>query len=106
MIRIWNKISDLVNDGSFVGLQNEYAKAQPFHHVVIDDFLKKDVIDSLADEFPLFDDEVWHTNNNPLEVKKTLNDWNKFGKATYNFFHILNNQRNIQKAGQGAWFDI
>lgn len=97
---MWDNLGDLVNDGSFLGLKNEYAKAQPFHHVVIDDFLKKDVIASLADEFPLFDDEVWHTYNNPLEVKKTCNDWNKFGKATYNFFHIFNKQETSQKLAE------
>ena len=85
-------IYDLVNEASLVGLKEEFLEAKPFHHVVIDNFLKSNVVDLLEAEFPSFDDEVWHTYNNPLEVKKTCNDWNKFGRATYNFFHIFNSQ--------------
>lgn len=49
--------------------------------IVIDDFLSN--ADEIAEEFPDFSSNVWHEYNNSIEIKKTCNDWNAFGPATY-----------------------
>ena len=94
---MWKNIEDLTNQNSLINLQDKYEQAEPFHYVVIDNFLKSNVVNLLEEEFPSFDDEVWHTYNNPLEVKKTCNDWNKFGQHIYNFFRIINDQQTANK---------
>lgn len=62
----------------------------PFPHIVIDDFLDDDLANKLSDEFLPYDDPKWFFYNNPLEHKKTLNDWSKFPSETYKFFNYLN----------------
>ena len=49
--------------------------------IVIDDFLPN--AEAVAAEFPDFHSNVWHEYNNPIEIKKTCNNWNAFGPETY-----------------------
>lgn len=70
----------------------DWAGAKPFPHVVIDGFFEPALAREIAAEFPPFDrghDSIWHRYDNPLEVKLTLNDWNRFGPATYRAFSRL-----------------
>jgi Rps23 Pro-64 3,4-dihydroxylase Tpa1-like proline 4-hydroxylase len=61
----------------------------PFNYIIIDDFLEAVVLNSVQDEFPHFDDPVWHVYDNPVEKKKTTNNWNQFKPATYSLLHYL-----------------
>lgn len=63
--------------------------AKPFPHAVIDDFFDARVAAALAVEFGGGVDE-WHSYDSPLEVKRTCNDWNRFGQITYQTVHWLN----------------
>lgn len=68
----------------------DFAKAMPFSHCVVDNFLPEELAHTLSEEFPSFDDPKWHQYNNAIEIKKTCNNWNLFPKATYDTFNALN----------------
>jgi hypothetical protein len=79
-----------VNKINFEDYINEWSENKPFNHLIIDNFLSKDVIDAVVNEFPDFDDESWKLYNNAIEIKKLLNHWDKFGAETYKLFNYLN----------------
>ena len=49
--------------------RERYQRAEPFPHVVIDDFLPAEVLDRVLEEFPSKDDPVWARYKNPAEKK-------------------------------------
>ena len=59
-------------------LNKSFTTAKPFNHVVIDDFFDEESALALSKEFPDFDDSLWFVYVNPLEKKKTCNEWNLF----------------------------
>lgn len=64
----------------------------PYYHCVIDNFLDEDLARTLANEFPPYDSPKWFFYNNPLENKKTINNWYEFPPETYRFMQrILSN---------------
>lgn len=71
---------------NFQGFKN----AKPFPYTVIDNFFQRDIALSLEAEFPSYDDEKWHTYDNPIEVKRVCNNWNVFPPLTYKVFSLLN----------------
>lgn len=62
---------------------------EPFTHMVLDNFLDTDVADKLEAEFPEFNNPLWYDYNNPLEVKRTMNFWDRFPPTTYQVFWEL-----------------
>ena len=64
----------------------------PFSHVVIDDFLDLSVAKAIEHEFFDYDNEVWHVYSNPIEEKKTCNQWNLFPPTIYQFFFHLHSK--------------
>lgn len=64
----------------------------PFPHLVIDGFFEESLAHQLSKDFPEFDDHVWHTYDNAIEVKKTLNNWHHFTPALYRFFSDINSR--------------
>lgn len=70
-----------------------YEKGNPFPFCICDNFLNVKFLNNIVKEFPSYHEKnKWYEYNNPIEVKKTMNDWNKFGKNTYTFFSILNSE--------------
>ena len=67
----------------------------PFDHLVIDDFFPLERAQKLSQEFPAYDDPSWFFYNNPLEKKKTINNWYDFPPETYKTFTLLNSQEFI-----------
>ena len=63
--------------------------SEPFNHAIIDDFFDLTFADSLESEFPNFDSPIWYCYNNPVEVKKTSNFWDRFPPNTYRAFWDL-----------------
>lgn len=59
----------------------------PFWHAIVDDFLEE--ADEIANEFPEPDDPCWFRYDNPLEIKQTCNNWQRFGPATYRAFQSM-----------------
>ena len=50
-------------------LHKSFITAEPFHHVVIDDFLTRSAL-ALSKEFPDFHDPLWFVYDNPLERRR------------------------------------
>jgi hypothetical protein len=68
------QFSEAINVGGvFRLLQSSFQKAQPFPHVVIDDFLAPDLARQAEAEFPGPEAPIWWTYNNPLEKKLACN---------------------------------
>lgn len=69
----------------------------PFTYTVKDNFLDEQLALTLSDEFLSFDDPSWFFYNNPLEHKKTINNWYNFPPTTYSFFSYLNSSLFVDK---------
>jgi hypothetical protein len=69
-----------------------YTTAQPFPHVVIDDFLPPSVLQRVLDEFPEPDDRDWEDFDNPREVKLALADTEEMGPNTRELLSEFNGQ--------------
>ena len=72
-------------------LQSQFLSAEPFDHVVIDNFFLPEVVDQLVSEFPDYNAElVWNAHyNNAIENKKACNHWDKFPSMSYRVFAYL-----------------
>lgn len=62
-----------------------YQEAEPYPHIVLDDFLKEDLAKELLMEFPRVSDD-WYDYDNPFEKKKALD---KLDKLPINFQFAL-----------------
>ena len=67
-----------------------FKNNKPFNHCVIDNFFELKLAKKLENDFPDFNSNIWHEYNNPIEVKKSCNDWNLFPKDTYKVMSYLN----------------
>lgn len=90
-------ISSFINPIDFSSLKAEWNNSLPFNHVAIDNFLNNDLINTVVSEFPDFESNDWRIYNNPIEVKKLLNHWDKFGERTYQLFSFLNSREFISE---------
>lgn len=64
--------------------------AKPFHHCVVENFIKEPFLNEIEKEFLSFDSPKWFVYNNAIEDKKALNDWNVFPPQTYKLFSYMN----------------
>jgi Rps23 Pro-64 3,4-dihydroxylase Tpa1-like proline 4-hydroxylase len=69
----------------------------PFNHWVIDNFLPLDTAKKLSNEFMDYNYPKWYCYNNPLENKKTCNDWWEFPPKTYEFLMHLSSSDIVLK---------
>ena len=81
----------------FSNLKSQWTSAEPFHHLIIDDFLDPDIAMKVVNEFPPFDGKEWHIYDNAIEIKKTHNNWNMFGPETYKLFTFFNSRAFIDE---------
>ena len=81
----------IINDQFWRGFRDAFTSAEPFSHVVIDNFFTDEMVSALVAEFPAYDAEgVWNAHyNNPIENKKACNHWDKFPRHTYTALHYL-----------------
>jgi len=63
---------------------------EPFEYFIFDNFISHENALKLSKEFLHFDSPHWYDYDNPLEVKKTCNNWYHFPPMTYSFFQELN----------------
>ena len=70
---------------------------EPFGHSVIDNFLDENIALKLSNEVLDYHSPNWFVYDNPLEVKKALNNWYFFPPKTYDFFQYLNSPEFIEK---------
>lgn len=69
----------------------------PFDHWVVDNFLPTETAKQLSNEFMDYNHSKWYCYNNPLENKKTCNDWWEFPPKTYELFMHLSSSDFVQK---------
>jgi hypothetical protein len=67
----------------------------PFYHHIIDNFFDLETARKISQEFPDYHSNAWFCYNNPLENKKTTNNWYYFGPETYKILAYLNSREFI-----------
>jgi Rps23 Pro-64 3,4-dihydroxylase Tpa1-like proline 4-hydroxylase len=73
------------------------AVSFPFYYQVIDNFFNKEQAKTISQEFPEYNSDIWYCYNNPLEHKKTCNNWYQFGPETYKTLTMLNSKEFIKQ---------
>lgn len=61
----------------------------PYDHIIIDDFFEEDFAKTLASQFPAIDSPIWYRYDNPIEIKRVCNQWDRFPPETYSAFWNL-----------------
>lgn len=69
-----------------------FAAAEPFPHVVLDNFLAESVVSQVSKDFIEDGNDAWYMYSNPIENKKALNNWNLFPSSLYQVFTQLSSQ--------------
>ena len=69
---------------------SKYTSAEPFPHIVVDNFFDENILNKILEEFPKNIDENGESYNNKAEKKLTLNNVNKLSKSTVEFINFLN----------------
>lgn len=75
-------------------LNKNFINAQPYEHIVIDNFLNDEYISNIEKEFPE-NYEDWFKYNNPLEVKYAYDNIGNLKKNTECLFYILSSPQVI-----------
>lgn len=75
---------------------NHWGSLDPFPHLVLDNFFDDELAHQLASDFPPYGSPVWHTYDNAIEVKKTLNNWHFFTPSLYTFFDDINSRECVR----------
>ena len=75
-------------------LNKNFINAQPYEHIVIDNFLNDEYISNIEKEFPENYDD-WFKYNNPLEVKYAYDNIGNLKKNTEFLFYILSSPQVI-----------
>lgn len=84
------KPEDHINLNKIKQAFKKFKGRDPFDYCIIENFFKKDVALKLESEFLNFNDPSWYKYNNPIEIKKAMNNWDRFPPVTYSMFTILN----------------
>jgi Rps23 Pro-64 3,4-dihydroxylase Tpa1-like proline 4-hydroxylase len=80
----------MIEDKDWNQLKAQFQSAEPFDHIVIDNFWKPEVAEQIYTEFLDYDSDQWNgVYRNALEDKKTCNSWDKFPAMTYRAFDFL-----------------
>jgi hypothetical protein len=66
-----------------------FESASPFPHLVIDGFLNPEYAEKLHTAFPTPNTEEWHTYDNPIEVKFSLNTIANLPEELRNYFYFM-----------------
>jgi len=72
--------------------QEQFRTAEPFPHVVIDNFLPDEVIADLIASFPGPEDAEWYTFNDPRQIKLALNDEAQMPRPIRHVLQQMNGQ--------------
>jgi Rps23 Pro-64 3,4-dihydroxylase Tpa1-like proline 4-hydroxylase len=75
-------------------LTNKFNNAEPFEHIIINNFLKKDIAEKISDEFPKNLND-YHKYDNPLEIKYAFDDISNMTDNIQNVFYALSTNKII-----------
>lgn len=84
--RILSNFGDWTND--LPKLKNDYSLALPFEHVIINNFLNRELAEKIADVYPENLND-YHFYNNPVEVKYAHDNINKLNSELRDIFYLL-----------------
>ena len=70
---------------------------EPFDHWIIDDFYHINKAKKIEENFPSYEDNIWYFYENPIENKKTLQDWLRFSSEIYQTLQDLCSNEFIEK---------
>ena len=88
-----NIFGDWINDDT---LYERFIRAKPFEHIIIDNFLRDDYVESVYKQYPTNLEEWWKYWN-PIEVKYANDNINNMPDIIRNIFYALSTQKMIQK---------
>jgi Rps23 Pro-64 3,4-dihydroxylase Tpa1-like proline 4-hydroxylase len=83
-------------------LQEEFASAKPYPHILIEDFLDDKVANLFEAEFPKISegDGKWHKYCNPIEVKYAMDNLENMPKTAQEVFNLLSTEGFIQRISE------
>lgn len=81
---------EMINVEAFKKSAATFNGTSPFPYCIIDNFFDIDIARQLENEFPMYNDSIWHQYDNAIEIKKTCNVWNQFPPLTYHVLSYLN----------------
>lgn len=71
-------------------LRGKFRNAEPFSHVVIDNFFEEKFAKQIVEAFPDHNDPAWTVvYDNPVEKKKACSHWDKFPAPIYSALFYL-----------------
>lgn len=73
---------------------------EPFDYWIIDNLLDEEFARKLSSQFPDYNSKDWLFYDNPLENKKSINDWVKFPAETYKFMSNLVSQEYVSSLSE------
>lgn len=74
---------------------SEFSAAQPYPHIVLDDFFDDDALSTLYELYPSVSDRKWWVYDNPLERKHAFNDLSQLDSIFTEFFEELSSPQFI-----------
>jgi hypothetical protein len=80
-------------------MHSSYQSAEPFPHIVIDDFLEPDAVRAAIDEFPPLDPEQWNNYLHVNERKFSNTDPETWGPTLRRILEELNSPRFVELVG-------
>src|SRR5215469_5113220 len=83
-------------------LAREFANAQPFRHVVIDDFLAPDFCKRLMAEFPAFEAKYARNEYGEIGGKAAVPDIARLGPAYRQFDELMRDRAFLELTGKIA----
>ena len=96
-----NVLSNYINLDSMKNIEaNSYNESFPFPHAVIDNFVRDDIAESIYNNFPSINDDIWFEYNNPLEKKFLADDIRKFPDILASTIHVLQSQNFLAELEQ------
>ena len=81
-------------------LNKKFTSNQPFPHIVIENFLTEDCIESVCQDFPEYNEETWHKYENPIEVKYANDRVSTFSPSIKDVFNKLSSPWFINKMSE------
>ena len=64
-------MTNFINEKAWDELNQQFSVAQPFNHIIIDDFWQDDIAQELVGDFPDYESPIWTAHyQNAIEDKK------------------------------------
>ena len=76
--------------------QQKYTNANPFPHIIIDNFFDENILNEILKEFPTNLELKGENYNNKAEKKLTLNNIEDLSITTVNFINFLNSSKFVK----------